>query len=49
MSSLQPIWHPVLRGVVEQVGETCNLIMFPCATPTYFDRVEANWPLSVQR
>ncbi len=48
MSSLQPIWHPVLRGVVEQVGETCNLIMFPRATPTYFDRVEANWPLSVR-
>lgn len=48
MSSLQPIWHPVLRGVVDQVGETCNLIMFPRATPTYFDRVEANWPLSVR-
>jgi IclR family acetate operon transcriptional repressor len=48
MSSLQPIWHPILRGVVEQVGETCNLIMFPRATPTYFDRVEANWPLSVR-
>jgi len=48
MSSLQPIWHPVLRGVVEQVGETCNLIMFPRATPTYFDRVEANWPLSIR-
>lgn len=48
MSSLQPIWHPVLRGVVERVGETCNLIMFPRATPTYFDRVEANWPLSVR-
>ncbi len=48
MSSLQPIWHPVLRGVVEQVGETCNLIMFRRATPTYFDRVEANWPLSVR-
>lgn len=48
MSSLQPIWHPVLRGVAEQVGETCNLIMFPRATPTYFDRVEANWPLSVR-
>ena len=48
MSSLQPIWHPVLRGVVEQVGETCNLITFPRATPTYFDRVEANWPLAVR-
>jgi len=48
MSTLQPIWHSVLRGIVEQVGETCNLIMFPRATPTYFDRVEANWPLSVR-
>lgn len=48
MSSLQPIWHSVLQGVVEQVGETCNLIMFPRATPTYFDRVEANWPLSIR-
>lgn len=48
MSSLQPIWHAVLRGLVGQVGETCNLIVFPGATPTYFDRVEANWPLSVR-
>lgn len=48
MSSLQPIWHPVLQGIVKQVGETCNLIMFPRATPTYFDRVEANWPLSIR-
>ena len=42
MSTLQPIWHPLLRGVAEKVGETCNLIMFPRATPTYLDRVEAN-------
>ena len=47
LSPLPPLWHPVLQGVVDQVGETCNLLAFPAATPTYLDRVEARWPLSV--
>ncbi len=47
LSSLPSLWHPVLQRVVDQVGETCNLLIFPAATPTYLDRVEARWPLSV--
>ena len=47
LSPLPPLWRPLLQGVVDRVGETCNLLAFPAATPTYLDRVEARWPLSV--
>ena len=47
LSPLPALWRPVLQGVVDKVGETCNLLVFPAATPTYLDRVEARWPLSV--
>lgn len=41
LSPLPPLWRPVLQDVVDEVGETCNLLAFPAATPTYLDRVEA--------
>ena len=48
LSPLPPLWRPVLQSVVDEVGETCNLLTFPAAVPTYLDRVEARWPLSVR-
>lgn len=48
LSPLPPLWRPILQSLVDQVGETCNLLAFPAATPTYLDRVEARWPLSVR-
>ena len=47
LSPLPALWRPVLQGIVDEVGETCNLLVFPAATPTYLDRVEARWPLSL--
>ena len=47
-SSIRPLWHLVLRQLVDEVGETCNLVVYDQCFGTYFDRIEANWPLSVQ-
>ena len=47
-SSIRPLWHLVLRQLVEDIGETCNLVVYDQCFGTYFDRIEANWPLSVQ-
>ena len=47
LSPLPALWRPVLQGVVDEVGETCNLLVFPAMTPTYLDRVEARWPLAI--
>ncbi|NYZ14200.1 IclR family transcriptional regulator [Azospirillum sp. RWY-5-1] len=46
-SPINPLWHKLLQDLREAVGETCNLVVFPDATPTYFDRVEAGWPLTL--
>ena len=35
----------ILRGLVAEVGETCNLAMLRKGEVVYLDRVEADWPL----
>jgi DNA-binding IclR family transcriptional regulator len=47
-SSIRPLWHAVLRELVEDLGETCNLVVYDHCVGTYFDRIEVNWPLPVQ-
>jgi IclR family acetate operon transcriptional repressor len=47
-SSVRPLWHAVLCQLVEELGETCNLVVYDRCRGTYFDRIEVNWPLSVQ-
>lgn len=37
--------HAVLRGLVADVGETCNLATMRKGEVVYLDRVEAEWPL----
>lgn len=37
--------HTVLRQLVSDVGETCNLAMLRKGEVAYLDRVEAQWPL----
>ena len=39
--------HAILEELVEQIGETCNLVVPDQHTATYLDRVEAAWPLRV--
>ncbi len=39
--------HAILRDLVEQIGETCNLTMLHGAAIVYIDRVETQWPLRV--
>lgn len=47
-SSIRPLWHAVLRQLAEDLGQTCNLVVYDRCYGTYFDRIEVNWPLSVQ-
>jgi len=35
----------ILRGLVDRIGETCNLTMLAGAEVLYVDRVESAWPL----
>jgi IclR family transcriptional regulator, acetate operon repressor len=37
----------ILRRLVNDVGEACNLTIFEGTEVTYLDRVEANWPLRI--
>jgi DNA-binding IclR family transcriptional regulator len=37
--------HAILRQLVADVGETCNLAMLRKGEVVYLDRVEAEWPL----
>ena len=37
----------ILRRLVDEVGEACNLTIFDGTDVTYLDRVEANWPLRI--
>lgn len=39
--------HAILRNLVEQIGETCNLTMLNGTEIVYIDRVETLWPLRV--
>lgn len=47
-SSIRPLWHTVLSELVNELGETCNLVVYDRCVGTYFDRIEINWPLPVQ-
>lgn len=38
----------VLRAVVEELGESCNLAVLHMGALTYLDRIEAEWPLRLQ-
>lgn len=38
----------ILRGVAEEIGETCNLACPDREGMTYLDRVETKWPLRIQ-
>lgn len=38
----------ILRGVAEEVGETCNLAIPDREGMIYLDRVETKWPLRIQ-
>ena len=43
--SVAAIRHSVLRKLVAEVGETCNLAVLRRGELFYLDRVEADWPL----
>jgi DNA-binding IclR family transcriptional regulator len=40
--------HAILRHLVDEVGETCNVGMLDGHEVIYIDRVECDWPLRVQ-
>jgi len=44
-SSSRGARHRVLRALVDEIGETCNLTMLWGADIVYVDRVETDWPL----
>jgi DNA-binding IclR family transcriptional regulator len=37
--------HAILRGLVDAIGETCNLAALAGTEIVYLDRVETTWPL----
>lgn len=37
--------HAILKALVAEIGETCNLTLLDGAEVVYLDRVEAAWPL----
>ncbi len=37
--------HAILKTLVDEIGETCNLTLLDGAEIVYLDRVEAAWPL----
>lgn len=41
------IRHEILRRVVQEVGETCNLTVLDGTQVMYLDRVESTWPLRI--
>lgn len=43
--SVATLRRAILRQLVEDVGETCNLAMLRKGEVVYLDRVEAEWPL----
>ncbi|WP_298837904.1 IclR family transcriptional regulator [uncultured Roseobacter sp.] len=38
----------ILRGVADEIGETCNIAMPDREGMTYLDRIETHWPLRIQ-
>jgi DNA-binding IclR family transcriptional regulator len=44
-SSMRGERHAVLKTLVDQVGETCNMTTLDGAEIVYIDRVESAWPL----
>ena len=38
----------ILRRVVDEIGETCNLAMFGGDAIIYIDRIETDWPLKAE-
>lgn len=39
--------HEILRRVVQELGEACNLTILDGTQVTYLDRVESKWPLRI--
>lgn len=39
--------HQILKRVVQEVGESCNLTVLEGSDVTYIDRVESQWPLRI--
>ena len=40
--------HSILRGLSQEVGETCNFGVLSGSEVVYLDRVEAKWPLGLR-
>lgn len=40
--------HAILQALSERIGETCNIGILDRDRIVYIDRVEANWPLTIQ-
>jgi DNA-binding IclR family transcriptional regulator len=40
--------HAILQALADRVGETCNIGILDRDRIVYIDRVEANWPLTIQ-
>jgi DNA-binding IclR family transcriptional regulator len=38
----------ILAGLVEEIGETCNITMLDGTELIYLDRVESDWPLQIR-
>src|SRR3990167_7211041 len=47
-STLQGVRHAVLRQLVSEVGESCNLTAMSGADVVYLDRVESAFPLRLE-
>ena len=39
--------HEILRRIVQEIGEACNLTVLDGTQVTYLDRVESEWPLRI--
>jgi IclR family acetate operon transcriptional repressor len=46
-SGATAVRHAILRDLVDQIGETCNVTMLSGTDIVYVDRVETQWPLRV--
>jgi DNA-binding IclR family transcriptional regulator len=44
-TTLRGLRHAVMKNLVNEIGETCNLTTLDGAEVLYLDRVEAKWPL----
>jgi IclR family acetate operon transcriptional repressor len=40
--------HAILQALADRIGETCNIGILDRDRIVYIDRVEANWPLTIQ-